>query len=483
MANKDSTLGIQYDKLEDTNAWYTEVITKSGLIEYTDVSGCYILRPKAQYIWDTIRNYMDKKLRARGVRNASFPLFIPEHLLMKEKEHVEGFSPEVAWVTHAGNSKLAERLAVRPTSETIMYPAYAKWIRSYNDLPLKLNQWCSVVRWEFKHPMPFLRSREFHWQEGHTAFATQEEAKAEATDILLNVYKKTYEELLAIPSLAGYKSEKEKFAGAVRTLSLEMFLPIGKAIQGCTTHYLGQNFSKPFNIIFLDKDQKKKHPHQNSWGFSTRSIGIMVMMHSDSRGLVLPPKVAEHKVIIIPIFTKSNRDEILKYALSIKKKLSKFNPILDAREQYSVGWKLNEAELNGVPIRIEVGKRELADKSVTLVRRDTLEKQSVSIRRLERRVKDELQAMHQNLFKRAEQFLESSIVEETKELKKIVAYVKAKRVVKTVYDGARETDEIIKEKTGAKTLVIPFKEKLKQGLRCPFSGNPAKHVVYIARSL
>ena len=480
---KQNTLGIQYDKQKETNAWYTDVITKAQLIEYTDVSGCYIIRPRAQHIWDTIHSYIDKKLKARGVKNASFPLFIPEHLLNKEKEHVEGFSPEVAWVTHAGDSKLAERLAIRPTSETIIYPAYAKWIRSYNDLPLKLNQWCSVFRWEFKHPMPFLRSREFHWQEGHTAFATAEEAMKEAKDILLNVYKKAYEELLAVPSLAGFKSEKEKFAGAVDTLSLEMFLPIGKAIQGCTTHYLGQNFANAFHISFLDKQQKKRHVHQNSWGLSTRAIGIMVMMHSDIHGLVLPPRVAEHKLIIIPIFSKNNMDRIMGYAKLIKKSLKDFNPVLDDREQYSAGWKFNEAELYGYPIRIELGNKELKNKTATVVRRDTLKKEEVNSKKLKQRINQLLKEIHEQLYNKALKFLQDSIVEEYDSLTRIKKLVREGKIVKTVFDGSKNTDELINEKIGAKTLVIPFDEELKKKTLCPFSKNTAKHYVFVAKSL
>ncbi len=475
--------GIEFDKTEQTNEWYTDVINKANLIEYTDVSGCYILKPRAWYIWEQIQAYMDKKIKKKGVKNAAFPLFIPEHLLTKEKEHVEGFAPEVAWVTHGGNSKLAERLAIRPTSETVMYAAYSKWVRSHNDLPLKLNQWCNVVRWEFKHPQPFLRTREFYWQEGHTVFATKEEAVLETKDILIDVYKKMYEEVLAIPVLFGFKSEKEKFAGAVHTMSVEPFLPIGKAIQGGTTHYLGQNFAKAFNIQFTDTDQKKKFVHQNSWGLSTRSIGAMVMMHSDSHGLVLPPKVAEHKVIIVPIIRKDNKEKVLKFAENIKKELATFNPFLDDRENYSVGWKFNEAELYGYPIRIEIGEQEVDAKKVTVVRRDILQKENIPAKNLKEKVSKMLETMHKDMYNKAKKFLDDSIVVEEKDVKKIAKYVKEGKIVKTIFDREKDTDEIIKAQTGGKTIIIPFDEVPKKGAKCPFTGNEAKAVVYIAKSL
>lgn len=481
MAKKRKTLGIEFDKVKQTNEWYTDVINKAGLIEYTDVSGAYILKPKAQFIWDTIRGYIDNLIKERGVRNASFPLFIPEKYLLREKKHVEGFSPEVAWVTHAGETKLNERLAVRPTSETIMYPAYAKWIRSHNDLPLKLNQWCNVIRWEFKHPVPFLRSREFYWQEGHTAFATKKEADDEAKDILLNVYKKTYEDLLAIPCLLGRKSQGETFAGADYSLSAEIYLPIGKAIQGCTSHHLGQNFAKVFGIQFVDDKQKKRYVFQNSWGFTTRSIGVAVMMHSDNKGLVIPPRVAENKVIIVPILKKNNV-KVINYARKVKEELEEFNPVIDEREGYSVGWKFNEAELNGYPVRIEIGDKEMAGHEVTVVRRDNLEKQTLKLSALKEQIELVLEQMHKDMLKKARNLMKKNTVEEY-DLKKIIELVKEGKIVKTVFDGSEETEEIIKDKTGGKPLVIPFKGKPKKGKKCPFSGKKAKEVVYVAKSL
>jgi prolyl-tRNA synthetase len=475
-------LGIAVKKQDDPNAWYTEIITKGELIEYTEVSGCYILRPKSQHMWDTIRKAMDARLKERGVKNASFPMLIPEHLLKTEEEHVEGFTPEVAWVTHAGETQLQERLALRPTSETIMYPAYAKWIRSHKDLPLKLNQWCSVVRWEFKHPMPFLRSREFYWQEGHTAFATQEEAESEALDILLNVYKYVYEELLAIPCLPGMKTTREKFAGAVHSLSCECYLPIGKAIQGCTSHYLGENFAKAFNITY-SSEQGNLYAHQNSWGFTTRSLGITVMMHSDDKGLVIPPRVAENRVIIIPVFTKGDNTETVDYCESLKEMLREHDAIVDAREQHSLGFRINQAELSGIPLRIDIGPKEIAAGSVMLVRRDTGEKQTVRIADLTKTIPHLLDSMHENLFATAKNKRDENIVEEYTDMERIIKLVNEGKIVLTGYDDDGATDDIIRERTGGKTLCIPFDKHPPTGAQCIFSGKPATHVVYIGKSL
>src|SRR3989344_5176900 len=301
-----ATLGITVKKSDDFGEWFSQIIQKADLIDYTEVSGCYVYKPGSYAIWETVQAWLDAKFKGLGVKNAYFPLLIPESLLKREAQHVAGFTPEVAWVTHSGETKLAERLAVRPTSETVMYAHYAKWIKSHRDLPLLLNQWCSVVRWEFKNPVPFLRSREFLWQEGHTAHRDRKSAEREV-HIVLDYYAETYESVLAVPVIKGHKTESEKFAGALFTTTVEVFLPNGRAAQGATSHCLGQNFAKAFEISYLDEQEQKQYVWQNSWGFSTRSIGLAVMMHSDDQGLVLPPAIATTKVVLVPILFDDSR--------------------------------------------------------------------------------------------------------------------------------------------------------------------------------
>lgn len=376
---KEQQLAITVKKEENMSEWYTQVITKADLMDYTRVSGCIVFKPNSYQIWEKIQQFFDAKIKKSGVKNAYFPLLIPESLLTKEEEHVEGFTPEVAWVTHSGETQLNERLAVRPTSETLMYDSYSKWIQSYRDLPLRLNQWCSVVRWEFKHPTPFMRNREFLWQEGHTAYATKEEADKEVLEIL-DYYKDIYEELLAIPVSQGRKSIGEKFAGADYTTTVEAIAQDGKSIQAATSHHLGQNFAKAFDITFLDKNQKKQHPYQNSWGISTRSLGAMILVHSDNNGLVLPPRVAINKVVIIPLLFKGKEEAVLKKAYELKEILGDdINAIVDDRTEYSPGFKFNEWELKGIPIRIEIGPRDLENNQMVVARRDTGEKQTIKL--------------------------------------------------------------------------------------------------------
>lgn len=359
-----SDTGITVRKNEDFSEWYTQVVLKSGLADYAPVKGCMIFREHSYAIWEKIQEIFNKKIKETGHRNVYFPLFIPESFLKKEAEHFQGFVPQVAWVTMGGNSPLEEKLAIRPTSETIMYATYAKWIRSWRDLPIKLNQWCSVVRWETKATKLFLRTREFLWQEGHTAHATKEEADREVMEIL-NAYKDVIETYLAIPVLVGKKTEMEKFAGALYTTALEAMMPDGKALQMGTSHQLGQHFSKVFDIKFLDKDEKEQYVWQTSWGFTTRVIGAVVMVHGDDKGLVLPPKVAPVQVVIVPIpYKGAETGAIMTKAKEILEKLQKKDiaVVLDDRQEYTPGWKFNQWELKGVPIRIEIGPRDLKQK-------------------------------------------------------------------------------------------------------------------------
>ncbi|MBU0756577.1 MAG: proline--tRNA ligase [Nanoarchaeota archaeon] len=479
---KEQTLGLTVTREENFSEWYTQLIQKAELADYTKVSGCIVFRPYSYAIWEKVVQFVDKRLKKLGVQNAYFPIFIPESLLMKEQEHVEGFTPEVAWVTHAGETELAERLAIRPTSETIMYDSYKNWIRSYNDLPLRLNQWNNVVRWEFKYAVPFLRTREFLWHEGHTVFATKEEAVQETLDVL-DIYIDCFRDLYAVPTMAGRKTEKEKFAGADFTNSVEIFLPNGKAIQGATTHCLGQNFAKAFDIQFLDKDGRKKYPWQNSWAITTRSIGIMIMMHSDDKGLVLPPNAAPIQVVIVPIIFEKSKAEVLKKANELKKELlaAHYSVKLDDREGYSSGFKYNEWELKGVPIRIELGPRDLEKGQAVIVRRDTGEKTFVKLSDLKKEVKKTLAAIQDNLYKRACKVRDESIFKASN-WDEFIAAAKEKKLIYAKHCGETECLDWIKDKTiGVKSLNIPFDAKPAKG-KCVHCEKDAKYWLYFAKS-
>lgn len=401
--------GINVKKTEDFGEWFTQVITKSEMIEYYDVSGCYILRPYSYEIWEQIKTFVDSVIKKMGVKNAMFPLFVTKGALEKEKDHVEGFSAEVAWVTKSGQSDLAEPLAIRPTSETIMYPAYAKWVRSYRDLPLKLNQWTNVVRWEFKHAVPFIRSREFLWQEGHTAFATEPEAREEVYQIL-DMYRRVYEELLAVPVVKGKKSESEKFAGGYYTTSVEAFIPTnGRAVQGATSHCLGQNFSKMFDIQFeSEQGGEKQFAWQNSWGLTTRTIGVMTMVHGDNDGVVFPPRVAPTQVVIVPLYFKDrvNNETMNQKAKELYELLSDagIRAELDTRDYKNPGFKFSYWEVRGVPLRIELGPKDLEQGQITLVKRYNREKFALSLTDLKGSdIQTVLDNIQQEMFNRAKE--------------------------------------------------------------------------------
>ncbi|GAM23825.1 hypothetical protein SAMD00019534_070000 [Acytostelium subglobosum LB1] len=408
--DKLNTAGV--GKEEDFSEWYTNVITRSEMIDYYDISGCYVLRPWSYNIWEQIQAFFDAEIKKLGVQNAYFPLLVSEKALTTEKDHIEGFAPEVAWVTKSGQSQLSEPVAIRPTSETIMYPAYAKWIRSHRDLPLKLNQWVNVVRWEFKHAVPFLRSREFLWQEGHTVFSTKEEADKEVFQIL-RLYKRVYEELLAVPMIEGLKSEKEKFAGGLYTSTIEGFIPTnGRGIQAATSHCLGQNFSKMFNIEFEDDKGGKSLAWQNSWGITTRTIGVMVMVHGDDNGLVLPPRVAPIQAVVVPLYFSGSDNSVVDKRSEEVVQLLKDAGIrahLDARPGYSPRDKFQQWELKGVPIRIEIGPKDIEKNCVMICRRDNREKSSVADASLVQTISETLQAIQANLLARATKTRNESI--------------------------------------------------------------------------
>ena len=481
---KIQQLAINTKKEENMSKWYIEVIQKANLIEYTDVSGCMIFKPNSYQIWEKIQNFLNLEIKKMGVSNAYFPMFIPEHLLNKEEEHVEDFTPEVAWVTMAGNNKLNEKLAIRPTSETIMYDAYSKWIHSYRDLPLKLNQWCNIVRWEFKHPTPFMRNREFLWQEGHTAFATKEEADKDVLDALEN-YRKVYEELLAIPVEKGRKSIGEKFAGAEYTTTIESIAPDGKSIQAATSHHLGQNFSKAFNIKYFDKNQKEKFVFQNSWGLSTRSIAGVILIHSDNRGLVLPPKIAENKIVIIPLFFKGKEKIVLEKSIKIKEKLKEFNPILDDDKKEQSGFKFNKWEIQGVPLRIEIGPKDIEENKLVLVRRDNSKKEILKLNEenLSEKINNILNEIQKNLFDKAKLMMEEKTIE-VDNFDDFKVAIKNKKRCLVPWAESIESEKEIKELTGAKSSCIPFKFKNKNldGVKCFYSGKQATCWAYFAKS-
>lgn len=480
MTERANEIGLSAKKNENFNEWYTQLVLKAELMDYTRVSGCIVFRPRAYEIWEKIQEFFDAKIKKMGIKNAYFPSLIPESLLNKEKEHVEGFSPEVAWVTHAGDSKLSERLAIRPTSETIIHDSYKKWIQSYRDLPLRLNQWCNIVRWEFKYATPFIRTREFLWQEGHTAFATKEEAEKEVHEIL-DLYADVYEELLAVPVLKGKKSDKEKFAGAVYTTSVEVFLPNGKIAQGATSHLLGQNFAKAFGIKYLDENEKRCYVWQNSWGLTTRTIGAMIMVHGDDKGLVIPPRAAYNKLVIVPIFFKNDKNKVLKAAKQINKTLNAFNPIYDDREGYTPGWKFNDWELKGVPIRVEIGPRDVEKKQAVIVRRDNNQKDIVKLKDLKNKIKLTLDDMQENLFKKASKFLKQSIVE-VKTWPEFERVIKEKKLAFALWCGGVECEEWIKDKSGgAKSINIPFGQKNVNG-KCIHCDKEVKYRAYFAKS-
>eukprot|EP00958_Prasinococcus_capsulatus_P009007 scaffold884_cov398-Prasinococcus_capsulatus_cf.AAC.25 len=460
--SKESKLGLSTGKSEDFGQWYSEVVTRGEMIEYYDVSGCYILRPWAYAVWEFIKDFFDAEIKKRGCENAYFPCFVSEKALTTEKDHVEGFAPEVAWVTRSGKSELENPIAVRPTSETIMYPCFSKWIKSHRDLPLKINQWCNVVRWEFKHPTPFIRSREFLWQEGHTAYATVEEADEEAL-AYLELYKQVYESLLCVPVIKGVKSEKEKFAGAYYTTTVEAFVPgTGRGIQGGTSHCLGTNFSKMFDIQYEDDKGEKRFAWQNSFGLTTRTIGVMIMNHGDDKGLVLPPRVAPVQVVIVPIFFRDSRDALIAKAeeMVTKLKAAGIRAKADLRENYNPGWKYNHWELKGVPIRLELGPRDLsADVSVS-VRRDTGAKATLEQGTLAEGVRQLLDTMQSEMLERARADLDSNVAKIT-EWKDFVPALDSKKLVLVPWCEETEVEEWIKENSvgdggGAKSLCIPF---------------------------
>ncbi len=453
-------IGVTVKKSEDFSEWYTQTVIKSELVDYAPVKGLIVLRPDGYSIWESLKSSLDKKFAATGHRNGFLPTLIPESLLTKEKDHFAGFNPEVFWVTKSGDGELGDRLALRPTSETLAYTLFAKWIRSWRDLPLKINFWNTALRAEIKATKPFLRTSEFLWQEGHTVHVNSEEAEKEVTDIL-ELYKKTVEEELAIPVITGKKSEKEKFVGAVYTFTMESLMPDGKALQMGTSHFLGQNFSKPFELKYADKENVESYAWQTSWGVSWRLIGGMIMVHGDDRGLVLPPRVAPIQVIIIPIYySDEDKEKIGKVSKEIEEKLKDANVRVqvDNREQITPGFKFNEWEMKGIPLRIEIGPKDLEKNQVTFARRHNRQKDDQEITGLVERVVSELDKIHNDMFSDAKKILEdrTSEVDTYDDFK---AELEKGRLIKAPICNNPKCEEGIKEETGADVRVITSDSK------------------------
>ena len=455
--------------------WYNDVVLKAELADYAPIKGCMVIRPYGYALWEQIQQYLDKLIKDRGVENSYFPIFIPMSYLEKEKDHVEGFSPQLAVVTHGGGKKLAENLAVRPTSETIMYEMFKRWTSSWKQLPILLNQWCNVVRWE-KRSYMFLRTTEFLWQEGHCAHLDHQESMDQVM-WAINAYQQTYNDLMAVFGFIGIKSESEKFAGGQETYTFESLMPGGKSLQACTSHDLGQNFSKSWDWTVQDKNGKNVFPWQNSWGFTTRSIGGMVLVHGDDDGLVIPPKIAPIQVVIVPI----PGQKLDKYLDKITSKLSSYRLKVDQVEGETAGFKFNKWEVKGVPVRIEIGSKEAASNQVTVYRRDTKQKQIVNLDKLEAFVDKLLQDIHDNLFQQHKQFTldNTHVVDTFDDFKKIMAGPKG--YIKSFWCGSKDCEDEIKYQTKATTRCLPLDTKKESG-KCVFCGKQASYRWLFAQS-
>lgn len=470
-------------KSDDFSGWYTEIIRKAELADHAPMKGMMVIRPYGYAIWENIQRLMDRRIKESGHMNAYFPLFIPESFLQKEMEHLEGFAPEVAWVTHGGQEELEERLAVRPTSEAIIGSMYAKWVKSWRDLPVLINQWANIVRWE-KVTRPFLRTTEFLWQEGHTAHATFEEAQEE-TLMILSLYKEFVETELAIPVLAGKKTAREKFAGALETYAIEALMSDGKALQMGTSHNLGQHFSKVFNIRFEDKNQELQYAWQTSWGTSTRMVGAVIMCHGDDSGLRLPPQIAPVQVVIVPISLGNWKEDVLPQAKKIEAGLKQqgLRIKLDEREEFTPGWKFSEWEMRGVPIRIEIGPKDLKANRVVSVRRDNQKKEFLGIDSLEKKIVEILEDIQRSLFEEALNFQ----VENTRQVKNYEDFKETieskKGFIRAHWCGDQACEDRIKEETMATIRVIPLDQAPQASMgQCVLCQKKASILAYFARA-
>jgi len=475
-------IGITVKKNDDFSEWYTQVVIKAELCDYAPVKGLIVLRPDGYSIWESIRSSLDEKFGKLGIRNGFLPILIPESLLGKEKEHFNGFNPEVFWVTRSGDTEIGDRLALRPTSETLAYSLYSKWIKSWRDLPLKINFWNSALRAEIKGTKPFIRTSEFLWQEGHTVHASQEEAEKEVLNIL-EIYKNTVQDELAIPILVGKKSKKEKFVGAVYTTTMEAMMPDGKALQMGTSHFLGQNFSKPFNVKFSDKDNVENFAWQTSWGASWRLIGAMIMTHGDDKGLVLPPKVAPIQIVIVPIYySKEDEQKIVSKAQEIADilKIKKLRIHVDKRSELTPGYKFNDWELKGVPLRIEIGPKDLEKQKVVMVKRNNRQKTDVPIDKIADEADSMLEQIQNEMFDAAKKLLESLTIQ-VSDYNEFKSKIEQGGFLEALWCGKQECEDKIKEETSADIRVIPFDGNNTSG-KCIYCNDTSASKVVFARA-
>ena len=490
MSDDDQELGITESKSHNTGEWYAEVVQKAGLADYgpEGMSGFIVTRPRAYAIWERLKGFLDAKFKDTGVQNAYFPLFIPESYLEREKEIVEGFDPEVAWVTEAGTDELEERLAVRPTSESIITPYISGWVRSHRDLPMRVNQWCSVVRWEATETKPFFRTKEFLWQEGHTAHATDEGAWAE-TLTRLDQYESVYEDLLAMPVLRGQKPDHDTFPGADTTTTVEALMPDGKSVQGATSHHLGQSFAEAFDITFTDDDERERLAHTTSWGLSWRALGALIMTHSDEQGLVLPHTVAPTQVAVVPIWQEDTKSAVLDYAAGVADDLDDagIRVELDDRDGRNPGFKFNEHELNGVPLRIEVGPNEVDDDELTLVHRPDGESVVADRAGVADTVREQFDEVYAKLYAAAEENLAGEVREADDRDAVLGTIGRHGGYVKTPWCGDEECEAEIKEQIAAEIVMVPFEDADSlvdgdHGETCAICGDDAERTAYFAKS-
>jgi prolyl-tRNA synthetase len=478
-------IGITAKKNDDFSEWFSQVVEKAGLADYISAKGFIVLKPYGYAIWESIREYLDKKLKETGHHNGFLPCLIPESILNKEEDHFKGFSPEVFWVTHSGDSELNEKLALRPTSEALLYSIFPKWISSYRDLPFRINFWNTALRAEIKSTKPFIRNSEFLWQEGHTVHASKKEAEDQVI-MILDIYKNLIESILSIPTITGYKSNKEKFVGADYTTTLEGMMPDGKALQLGTSHNLGKNFSKPFEIKFLNSENNEEFAWQTSWGTSWRLIGALIMVHGDEQGLILPPMIAPIQIIIIPIYKNNNEKIVKESATLLKNNLSElgYRVFVDERNEYTAGWKYNEWELKGVPIRINIGQRDIENNTIEIVRRDKKQKQIISLIKLKENMEKIFENIHNDLYNTAEKHLK----EKTRIIFSYTDFVKTMQdqggFILCGWCGNEECELKIKEETGADIRVIPFNQKeLNEELaNCVYCDNKAEKIAVFARA-